>query len=63
MAALIPLADKVHVPVLTPLMLVVIGLFLPLISSFVIGRFILQFGNLFGVAPSGDFFLADRIVE
>jgi len=63
MAALLPLAAKVHVAVVTPVLVTMIGLFLPLVAAFVIGRFVLQFGTLFGVAPSGDFFLADRTVE
>ncbi len=62
-AALIALAAKVHVPVVTPVMLNVVGLLIPLVAAFTVGRFVLQYGNLFGVAPSGDFFLAERTVE
>lgn len=63
LVALAGLAAKVHVTVLTPVLLNLVGLLLPLVAFFVVGRFILQYGSLFGVAPSGDFFLADRTIE
>ncbi len=63
LAALVELAAKVHVTVLTPVLLNVVGLLIPLVAFFIVGRFVLQYGSLFGVAPSGDFFLAERTIE
>ena len=63
MLLLVSLANQVPVPVVTPLLLWTVGLLLPLVSAFVLGRFVLQYGALFGVSPGGDFFLADRTLE
>lgn len=43
------------IPVVTPFLHNLVGLFFPLLSAFVLGRFVCQNGADFGVVPAGEF--------